>query len=372
MQSAIHVLLLEDDPGAATAIWEELRRGGLLFVPRAAAGRDAFAAELREFRPELVLADANDRGDLSLELLELSRELSPETPHVVIGAEDGRDWALRCVERGAAAYVLKDRLWQLVPTVVRAVREAEERKQRRRAEVLLEIRYHQLALQNEALRRSQTQVLEISDREQSRLGRDLHDGLCQLLVSVAFNARTLAQELARQSSPEVALAERIGARISEAIKTARHLAQGLCPVNFETEDLASALERLARNTREDYNIPCEAESCSGKLGLDPAAAIHLYRIAQEAVHNAVKHASPSRISVRLFQDAHALTLSVADDGPGIPETAAITPGMGLELMKYRASLLHGNLEVRRLRPTEGRGTLVSCTVPAQASNSPSL
>src|SRR5262249_33500832 len=166
------------------------------------------------------------------------------------------------------------------------------------------------------------QVLEISDREQGRIGRDLHDGLCQLLVSVGFSVHALKQDLAEESHAEVKSLERIGQKVSEAIKVARHLSHGLCPVNFQSENLATALSQLARNTRDDYGVACTAECTAAQANLEPASATHVYRIAQEAVHNAVKHAAPQLIQIRLRGDNGKLCLSVTDDGCGIGPPSA--------------------------------------------------
>ena len=217
-----------------------------------------------------------------------------------------------------------------------------------------------------SLKHLQAQVLDISQRERERIGRDLHDGLSQLLVSIGFNVNTLRQDLDKQSRAEAKSAERIGQKMSEAIKMSRHLAHGLCPVDFQNENLATALRRLAQGTTEDYNVPCVAE-CRGAASVsDPAAATHVYRIAQEAVHNAVKHGKPARIVIGLTARNGRARLSITDDGSGLPSNPGPGAGMGLEIMRYRASVLCGTLEVRALQASEGHGTTVSCTFPGQA------
>ena len=212
----------------------------------------------------------------------------------------------------------------------------------------------------------QSQVLEISDRERGRIGRDLHDGLSQLLVCIGFNVNALRQDLEQRSRAEAKSAEWIGQKMSEAIKMARDLAHGLCPVDFQNENLATALRRLAQGTTEDYKVPCVAECKEAAPVSDPVAATHLYRIAQEAVHNAVKHGQPGRILIGLTAKDGRARLSITDNGRGLPSKPPPGAGMGLEIMRYRASVLCGTLEVRALEAPEGHGTRVSCTFPGEA------
>lgn len=213
-------------------------------------------------------------------------------------------------------------------------------------------------------RQLEKQVLEISDREQERLGRDLHDGLCQLLVSIGFNANALKKDLERSSASEAAAADRIGQKIGEAIKLARNFSHGLCLANSIGDNLGAALNQLAQNTTADYGILCEADCTLGEALTAPDVATHVYRIAQEAVHNAVKHARPMRILIRLAAEQGRVILSVTDDGCGItPAGEPVRPGLGLEIMKYRASVICGSLEVGPAGKGGGGGTRVTCFFP---------
>jgi signal transduction histidine kinase len=208
------------------------------------------------------------------------------------------------------------------------------------------------------------QILEISDREQARIGQDLHDGLCQMLVSIGLNLNALKGGLEDRGLPESAKADRIAGKLSGAIATARHVAQGLYPVNLESDGLAAALHQLAANTSADFGVPCTAECGEGVSPGGQTIAIHLYRIAQEAVHNAIKHASPTRILIRLGIEQDRGSLTIADDGTGISGSPKPGPGMGLEIMRYRAGMIGGTLEIRR---GETGGTIVVCLFqPANA------
>ena len=202
------------------------------------------------------------------------------------------------------------------------------------------------------------QIAEISEREQRRIGQDLHDGLCQHLVSTAFAATLLQRKLADQKLHEATEAEQIADMINESISQARGLARGLYPVRLEDDGLAPALEQLAEMTQTLTGINCEFRA-EGPVHIhDRVASANLYRIAQEAVNNAVKHAKPARISIDLEGVEEEITLTISDDGPGFTPGKANGRGMGLHIMNYRARLIGASLDVRR---GLAKGTTVSCS-----------
>jgi PAS domain S-box-containing protein len=209
--------------------------------------------------------------------------------------------------------------------------------------------------------RLERQLLEISDREQARIGQDIHDGLCQQLVSLAFDANALRQALSAQRRPQARTARRIATLLDRAITESRQLSRGLFPVRLETEGLPSALEELAGTTRDRFNLQCRFASKGPLAVQNSAMATHLYRIAQEAVSNAIKHSGARRISIRLIGRTTALELSVEDDGVGLSNAnRKEATGMGLHIMEYRARTIGGTL---RIGPGRRGGTLVSCCIP---------
>lgn len=215
------------------------------------------------------------------------------------------------------------------------------------------------ALEAEVQERKQLErkVLEISDREQARIGQDLHDGLCQHLVSTAFSANMLQQQLAVGGRPEAKSAGQISALLDDSITQARNLARGLYPVRVEAEGLATALQELATHTSRRFEVTCSFVY-DGKANVsDTATAIHLYRIAQEAVMNAAKHARSRNIVIGLAAYGTRVRLTVEDDGVGISATPADPGGMGLRIMNYRARMIGGTFEIARGK--QG-GTLTIC------------
>lgn len=213
--------------------------------------------------------------------------------------------------------------------------------------------------------RLERQILDISDREQARLGQEIHDGLCQQLVSLAFDANALDRQLTQAGRSEAATARRIADFLDEAITGARQLSRGLFPIRLEVEGLASALQELAKSTQERFHITCRFEYGERLPITNRSDATHLYRIAQEAVNNAVKHGRAAAVSIRLHSRDGQIKLEVEDDGAGLQATPpAALAGMGLHIMEYRARSMGGTV---RLDPGPRGGALLVCVIPGPPS-----
>ena len=211
-----------------------------------------------------------------------------------------------------------------------------------------------------ARRRVERQLLEISEREQQRIARDLHDGLSQQLAGIAYLAKDLRDDLRAKGSAETERIGRIAELLDETIQQTRRLARGLNPVRPVAEGLRLALQELADIVASLFNIQCRFQCPRAVTVADHATANHLYRIAQEAIHNAVTHGKASQILVSLVGQAGTLTLSVADNGKGMVRAPTRRDGLGLESMRHRARAAGGFLEIKPRLP---RGTVVTCAVP---------
>lgn len=211
-------------------------------------------------------------------------------------------------------------------------------------------------------RRLETQVLDISEQERRRMGRELHDGICQQLAGLALVAQSLEERLRREQHSAAAKLGRCREEIQSIITETRRLARGLCPVILESEGLAAALESLADAADLPGRHRCRF-TCRREIRIDDATvATHLFRIAQEAVNNAVKHSGARSIHVVLDHDGRTLALKIRDNGKGM-DPARKAEGMGMNIMRYRAKMLGGALEPER---TAGGGTTLVCTVPLPA------
>jgi len=209
-------------------------------------------------------------------------------------------------------------------------------------------------------------VLQAVNREQYRIGNDLHDGLGQELTGIALMLRGLAGRMASEYPPLLPEIEGITRLVSNAIESTRALARGLSPVNLERGGLVDALESLARHASELYDVPTVfTHRLHGHRPLHPELANHLYRIAQEAVRNAVRHGRARSIRLHLSVVRAKVRLSITDDGHGLPSQAMDAAGMGLKIMRYRARMLGGEV---RFEPAEPSGARVVCECPFEAAD----
>lgn len=216
---------------------------------------------------------------------------------------------------------------------------------------------------NEQRKRLEREILDISVREQRRIGQDLHDGLGQRLTGIAFLSKALAQKLAAKSWPDAADAAEIEKLINATIEQARHLAKGLHPTALVTGGLQVALEELASTTEQLFDVSCVL-TADRAASLPDDVATQLYYMAQEAVTNAVKHGKAGNITLALRATGDTTTLAVEDDGMGFPADGERAQGMGLHIMRYRAGIIDGSLDIRR-RPDGG--TVVLCSFPTPAT-----
>jgi PAS domain S-box-containing protein len=218
-------------------------------------------------------------------------------------------------------------------------------------------------------RELEREILEISDREQRRIGYDIHDGLCQHLAGIELKSELLEQKLSTLSKSGAARAGEISQYVREAIAQARALARGLSPVTLETDGLISALQELVLTIEKLFKVRCQLDCEAGVAVENQAVATHLFRLAQEAVSNAVKHSKASQISLQFKKDADRIYLGISDNGIGIPAEPFKGRGMGMRIMRSRAGMIGGTLTVER---NLSGGTTVICAAPLPAPTKTAL
>jgi signal transduction histidine kinase len=227
-----------------------------------------------------------------------------------------------------------------------------------------QVRQRTAALTEEIAERErlERELLDISEREQRRIGQDLHDSLCQHLTGATLAGQVLEEKLAALNLPLAADANKVVELVEEGINLSRGLAKGLYPVEIEADGLMLALEEFAATSGRLFRVNCRFECDLPVLIHDPATAGHLYRIAQEAVGNAIKHGKAKNILIRLDASEENTVLSVTDDGSGLPEPLPKQRGMGLRIMAHRAAMIGGAFAAHR---NETGGSLVTCELRAQ-------
>ena len=211
----------------------------------------------------------------------------------------------------------------------------------------------------ERSRQLEQEIISISEREQQRIGRDLHDGVCQYLAAIGFTASMLKQELGREANVLAEKAGEIANLLQNAAMRTRDLARGLSPVDHDEGGLESALEELAASTSRIAGISCSF-ICPEPVPIrDNTHSVHLFRIAQEALSNALKHGHAKAVVIAFESGDDACSLRVSDDGVGFVPSRNERNGMGLSIMRYRARIISAKLEIHSNSPT---GTVVVCTI----------
>ena len=212
-------------------------------------------------------------------------------------------------------------------------------------------------------RKLEGEIQEISEREQRRIGQDLHDGLGQALTGIACLAKVLQQKLQAKNVDEADAAGNITHLIQDALGQTRRISRGLCPVPLEDNDLEAALRLLAENIRRMFSVQCQLRCKPEVKVADNTIAVHLYRIAQEAVTNAIKHGQAKKITMSVTNSKNSLILRIRDDGSGLPERLPKYGGLGLRVMHHRARMMGASLSIQRV---DSGGTLVTCALGKSA------
>ena len=208
-------------------------------------------------------------------------------------------------------------------------------------------------------RKLEREVANVTEHERRRLGRQLHDNLCQHLTGTALKAQTLVKQLQTSDEGTVENARSVVGLVNGGIEIARDIARGLFSSELEGEGLILALDGLADTTSHENQIDCSFRHDT-EVTTSADNATHLYWIAREAVTNAVRHAEPKRIEITLTRANGSIELSVEDDGVGMRGSTGDQSGIGLHVMQHRAQLAGGFLETRN---GHGRGTNIRCAIP---------
>jgi PAS domain S-box-containing protein len=244
----------------------------------------------------------------------------------------------------------------------KALQEASQKLEQRVRERTAEMEAANAALRDEVAerRRLETEILRISELEQRRIGQDLHDGLCQQLAGIAYLADSLPCEPGEEMRGAPRTVRRVRDLLHQALAEAREVARGLSPLKVEAQGLMSALKDLASATSRNHGVRCRLICSRPVLVEDLARATHLYRIAQEAVHNAIRHGRAKSIRIGLAASDGLVRLQIEDDGRGVRRSARQGKGMGLASMTSRARSLGGRFDIRnRARG----GVIVICEAP---------
>ncbi|MCP4214407.1 MAG: PAS domain-containing protein [bacterium] len=238
-----------------------------------------------------------------------------------------------------------------------ALQNAHNILEKRVAERTKELSETNLKLKEEIAERKklQKQIMDISEREQQRIGQDLHDSLCQQIGGIIFMSQALREKLHIKKLPETTDMDTIIGHMKNALKHTRDLSRGLFPI-LKEGGLSMALQELALSMEELFEISVRLKYDAGLHITDKECAVHIFRIVQEALNNAIKHGRAGTVSVRFKRNGKHIQLEVSDTGTGFPQNPN-KKGMGLDIMKYRASVIGASFEIDS---TKGKGTTIIC------------
>ena len=359
MQTPLQILHLEDNPHDAELLRARLAGAGIAPTITRVKSKHDFESALRTRKFDLILSDHTLPGFSGLAALELALELAPDCPLIFISGTMGEEAAVDALKRGAVDYVLKDRPARLAEAVRRALREAAEKAQRRRAE--LEIRRSR-----EQLRALAARLQAAREEERLRISREMHDGLGEMLTRMDVTLalmRPLLETPAGEAGPRAALEKIVELRglISGTANLVRDLCTELRPAVLDDLGLVPALEWQAQQFQNRTGIRCELR-LPEHVPLNNEQALTLFRIFQELLTNIARHSQASKMQLCLQSSGNEVIMEVRDNGVGMRlETGAETKSLGLLGMRERATLLGGAVEFAG-RP--GKGTVVTVRLPA--------
>lgn len=316
----------------------------------ATAGSAKAAREsLDRSTPDLMILDLKLQDGSGPALVAELRRGNAHVPFIVVTGQGDEKVAVEVMKQGALDYLIKDtRLLDVLPAVVQRALAAIAQQQ-----ALVTAQAEQKRLENE--------IIAASERERQRIGADLHDGLGQQLTALELMCTVLKEDAV--GNP--ALAKRLGTMgkmLREAIAQTRSLARGLVPVGSEPDALQNGLTELAGRINALGRLHCRFD-CTETINVgDSFVAGHIYRIAQEAVNNAVKHSRAKNVTLQLARESANLVLEIADDGAGMAKTRSTQHrGLGLGVMQHRASMIGAELSITSKR---GEGVTIRCTLPS--------
>lgn len=357
MKAEINILLLEDSLADAGLIQHALRRGGPGFKVDHVDNKRAFVHRIGSRVPDVILSDFSLPTIDGYTALTIAKKKCPEVPFIFVSGTLGEETAIETLKKGATDYVLKHRLARLVPSVIRALREAKERVGRRRAR-------EQLRRSHKQLRALSVHLQHVREAEQIRIAREVHDELGQSLTGLKLQLTWLASRLPKQSKRLHEKAQSMAANIDETIRAIRRIATELRPGVLDTAGLTAALEWQANQFQTQTGIVCEVKAETKDTLWDQELNTAFFRIFQEALTNVIRHARATKVAVRLAEADGQVVLEVKDNGRGI-SAAKIhnTKSIGLLGLRERAALLGGTL---RIEGERGQGTTLTIRIPKKS------
>jgi len=352
----IRILMLEDNVADAELVKFALRDGGLNFTIKRVDSKAQYLKELEEIPPDIILLDYALPDFDGFTALQMAQEKYPDIPFIFVTGTLGEEVVIEMLKSGATDYVLKTRLSRLVPAVQRAMREAGERAERRRAQ-------ERLKKSHEQLRALSVYLQHVREDERIRISRQVHDELGQALTGLKMDLYWLASRLPKQLRAVRDKTKTMSAHIDSTIQTVRRISTELRPGILDDLGLVAALEWQAAEFQKRNGIKCEVVSEVAEPIMEEELNTAFFRIFQESLTNVVRHANAKRVDVRMWEQDGNLLMEIRDDGRGISESDwTNTRSIGVLGMRERAALLGGELTITG---APDQGTTVRVRIPRE-------
>jgi signal transduction histidine kinase len=358
MENVLKLLLLEDSPDDAEYIQQLLKRSGLKFSANVVSDEKEFLEALDNNNYDAVLADNALPQYSSLEALDMIQRSNPFTAFILVTGTVSEEFAVNIIQRGADDYILKTNLTRLSSAISKAIAARKMQREKMLAE-------EGLVKLNEQLRGLTARLQDVREEEQTRIAREIHDELGQMLTAVKMDISAANKKLSKVAveDAKVHLSDAIGL-VDSIIQSVRKIASELRPGVLDDLGLEAALEwQSLEFEKHNPDIKCDFSSTINDIPIEKNIATGLYRIYQESLTNIARHSGATAVKATLVRSGNLLILTVTDNGKGfVQEEIKNKKTLGLVGMKERAILIGGELVIE---PQKGQGTKVTVSVPYQ-------
>jgi len=356
MAKVLNVLLIEDVPRDAEAIENELHRQGLSFVSKRIESSRQLHRELDSHPPDVILSDFTLPDFDAIQALRIVQQRKLDIPFILVTGTRSEEVAVDCIKEGADDYILKASLMRLRSSITNTLHKRAAQREKARA--------------NETLRNLPRLILNAQETERHRVARDLHDSVNQILSSAKFRIQGVEEALANhpRERDQISQAKQL---LNQAMQEVRRISRNLRPSELDDLGLLPAIRSLIKEFDNGTNLTVRLTASKVPETLPNNTELNLYRILQESLNNARKHAKASLIDLSLIGTPTSLDVSIHDNGRGFnpnrSRTASgVKPGMGLVDMRERARFVGGSLTIDS---NPGKGTNIRLQIPLNPANS---
>lgn len=358
-EKTTRVLILEHEPDDIELLLYELKKGAFNYVSAIVETREDFTRALIDFQPDIVLSDYSLPSFDGVAAYLIKEQVRPDIPFIIVSGTIGEENAVELIKKGVTDYVLKDKLFTIIPKIRRALKESKERVEKMLAEANLRDSERQLAREREEHQRILVRAsIESQEKERAQIGRELHDNINQILAVTRAYVDAAVNEDERRDE----LLQRSMKNLDMAINEIRKMSKSLVPPSMKEDGLVESVADLVENMRVvnrfTIQFRCERENL---VDLGEQQQLALYRIVQEQVNNIIKHAEARNVSIELNGVNGYVNLLIRDDGKGF-DPRARSKGVGLSNIMSRIEVFDGKLE---LISSEGTGCTLKVKIPRE-------